>query len=236
MSRWPSRYAPWMARDLAGGAGLIMLAVVAIGTFILARSGVGTGSESAAGVLATIVSQAAVPFVLLATGGMVSADLRQGYYCTLFTKPVSPVAYYLQRWLLGAALVALFPLLMAAGIALTTHAFAFSWAMLGQVGLLYLLLGGLVFFLSTLTRRDWLLALLVYILQAVVHGLKSGGALFGWLGNTLDAVLPPFHLCDVRGPLPEGAALAHLLLYSGGLVGAALLLLWRRPMGSGGRS
>lgn len=236
-SRWPLRYAPWTIRDFAFGPGLIYLAVVVFATWILSHAGTGSATAGEVGQLLTVVlGQVSMPFVLLATGGMVHNDLTAGYYRTIFAKPVSPVAYYLQRWLIGGLGVLLTVLLFAAGLAMARHAWpTVGWQAPARVALLYLLLGGLVFLFSVLNWRDWILAALVYILEMVLHEVAATN-LFGPLLRWLSAVLPPFHLLSGRAPFPAGLDLLHVIAYGVALVAGALALLRWRALGSGGRA
>ncbi len=239
MNRWPLRYAPWMARDLALGPGLIYLVVALITAWIVSQTGrMASGSPALAGtLLERIVSQVAMPFVLLATGGIVRTDLTEGFYRTLFSKPVSPVAYYFQRWLLGGvAVLAAVGLLVLAIMAAQRTAPAVGWDLPARVALFYLLLGGLVFLLSTLMRRDWIVALLIYILETALHQVASAGVRFTGFWRALIAVLPPFHLVIVPTGLPSGRPLLHLVAYGVAMVALALVVLHRRPLGSGGRA
>ena len=239
MSRWPLRYAPWMARDLAMGPGLIYLAVALLAAWIVSQTGVTfSGGPGMGGtLLAKIVGQASLPFVLVATGGIVRTDLSEGYYRTLFSKPVSPVAYYLQRWLLGgvAVLVAVGLLVLAVAAGQRT-APVMDWPLLGRMALFYLLLVGLVFLISTLIRRDWIIALLIYILESVLHQISTVGVHFSPFWRGLVAVLPPFHLVTEGAAAPAGRALLHVLVYGLAMVGLALVVLHRRALGSGGRA
>lgn len=231
------RYAGWMLRDLGRGAGAVMLGVAALTAFAVSRFPAPPSDPIAARqVLSLIVGQAALPFVLLATGGLVSSDLRNGYYRGLFSKPVDAAIFYLQRWLLGALVVAASVPLLAVAIGIGVGTVPFRWSLVANLELLYLLLGGLVFFLSTFVRRDWLFALVVFLLQTVMHGLSSGGLTFGPVAGAIYTVLPPFHLLELGAPPPQGANLAHVVGYGTTLVLGALALLRWRAMGSGGRS
>ena len=236
MSRAPLRYAGWMARDVVAGPGAIMVAVAVLVAFVLWRmTSVPSSADDVAGLVRAIVDQAAMPFVLLATGAIISSDLTNGYYRSYFSRPISPVAYYLQRWLLGAAAVLLFIPLVATGIALRTGTFAAPGILFVKLGLLYLLLGGLVLLLSTLTRRDWILALVVYVFQSILHGIAQG-PVPGPALRAVHAILPPFHVASVRAPFPGTAPTIHAVLYGVGLLVAALAVIRWRPLGSGGRA
>lgn len=231
------RYGGYMLRDLARGPGAIMIAAAVLAALILSRIP-SLESSPAAGryMLGWIVDRAALPFVLLATGGMVSRDLHGGYYRAVFSKPVDPVSFYLQRWLLGALIVGLSVPLFAGAVAVVVGPVPFRWTLLANVELFYLLLGGLVFLLSTFTRRDWLFALMLVLVQTILHTVRAGGISAGTIVNTVYAVLPPFHLVGIEADPPAGADLAYVVLYGGGLVLGALALLRWRAMGSGGRA
>jgi hypothetical protein len=105
----------------------------------------------------------------------------------------------------------------------------------GRVGLLYLLVGGLVFFLSTLTRYDWIAAVLLLFAQSGIATLRSVGL---WSTRAWDltyGALPPFHLVRLQDPIASRPDLWHAALYGAGLVLAGLAILWWRPLGSGAR-
>lgn len=143
MSALPIRYLGWMARDLARGHGLVMLGLAALAMVVeVGVNGAGVAP----------IHQVGVPLILLATAGMVSGDFRGGHHRTLFAKPVSPPLYYLLRWSVGAAAVLLAMLVVDAGVALRLHLPMTALGVLVRAGLLYLVLGSLVFLLSTLTR------------------------------------------------------------------------------------
>lgn len=236
MNRGLPAYARFQARDLALGQGLILLAVAALVAFGLLRLGRTAPTMGTADVLREVMSQAAVPFTLLLTGGIVSLDREHGYYRMLFSHPVSPVLYYLQRWLLGLVFLLAFLPLAAAGIALQAGAFEVPANLVASTALLYLLVGGPVFLLSTVTRRDWLLILVLLVAQLMVRQIVQSGVPVGPVVRALHAALPPWHLVGASRPLPSGGALLHVLAYGGATVAAALLVIARRPMGSGGRA
>jgi hypothetical protein len=226
-----------MARDVVLGPGLVYLAIAALFSF-LSSQGNGLATErSAGGMLQSIVGQLSWIVVLVATAGIVRGDVSKGFYRAIFVEPVSPAGYYLQRWLVGGLAVALFVPLVGLGLLVTTGFFPFSVPLLVRLLLLYLLLGGLVFLISTVLRSDWLLALLVFILETVLHQLQAGGARLGLVTRVLARGLPPFHLGSATDPsFPNSVQLLHALLYGAAMVLAALAILSFRPMGRGGRA
>lgn len=235
--RLPVRYLGWMARDVALGPGLAYLAIAALFAFLSSQGEAAATAESARRALQQIVSQFAWIIVLVGTAAMVSGDVSRGFYRAHFSEPVSPAGYYLQRWLVGGAAVAAFVPLVGLGLLVTTGFFPFQAAVLVRLMLLYLLLGGLVFLLSTLLRADWLIGLLLFILQTVLTELTRQGAATGRTVQLLAQVLPPFQLGSPARPgMPAGLELAQALLYGGAMVVAAVAILTVRPMGSGGRA
>ncbi len=236
MSALPVRYLPWMAWDLTRGPGIGMAVVGVLAAFLITNVTVvasGTGGETA--VFLGILDSAVTVFTLLATAGIVSADMGLGYYRTLFARPVSPPLYYLQRWLLGGATVLLATSVVGLAAAARIGAQLPIGRVLAQAALFYLLLGGLVFLLSTMTRRDWLVAVLVVAAHAGLGIARGFGAAVSGTADALYTVLPPFSLVAVRGPVPAGGDLLHVLLYGIALVGAALVVIRLRPLARGAR-
>ncbi len=236
------RYLPWMLRDAALMPGAAYLVLAAVFVFLLTRipGDPGRPAPSPADVLASLVSGFDWLVVFLAAGGIVSGDLHSGVYRTLFSRPVTPALYYLQKWLVGGLAVAGFVAVSALAVYAARGSFVLPPPLLARMLLYYLLLGGLVFALSTLVRWDWPIALLLVILQAVLHAMDVGGEELGAVTRWLARALPPFHVPTVtrvtHSTYPPAGDLLHAAVYGATLVGIGLAVLWRRPMGSGGRS
>lgn len=240
------RYGWWQLRDHLRGAGLVIAAGAALVAVVLWRMKVANpaGFTDAAQLLPILMGQLGWPLVLVVTSGMVSTDRVDGYYRALFSAPVSPLAFYLQRYLLGAAVVATLPVALATAILVATGDWAPPGAATAVLLLLYLLLGGLVFFWSTVGRRDWAIALSVFAVHgALTSAMQAGASLPRWL-ELLHRALPPFHLVNFGGfaggvarppLLPAGTGWLHFAGWGIGLVAAGLLVLRFRPLGSGGR-
>jgi hypothetical protein len=232
----PTRYAGWMARDLAAGPGLPMAVLTVLAALLTSRLQVaGPAGDAARAACLVVLDWTAIALTLLATGGLVSADFAIGHQRTLFAKPVSPPLYYLQRWLLGLVAV-----LVGAAVVAETIAARFGEALLGpafvaRLALLYLVVGGLVFLLSTVTRRDWLAAAVLLAWQAALGGMRSMGFAQGPIGTVLHGVLPPVRLLGLSGPLPGGTELALALGYGTALLLGALAVLQWRPLARGAR-
>jgi hypothetical protein len=232
----PTRYAGWMARDLAAGPGLPMAVLTVLAALLTSRLQVaGPAGDAARAACLVVLDWTAIALTLLATGGLVSADFAIGHQRTLFAKPVSPPLYYLQRWLLDLVAV-----LVGAAVVAETIAARFGEALLGpafvaRLALLYLVVGGLVFLLSTVTRRDWLAAAVLLAWQAALGGMRSMGFAQGPIGTVLHGVLPPVRLLGLSGPLPGGTELALALGYGAALLLGALAVLQWRPLARGAR-
>jgi len=235
--RLPTRYAGWMAWDLAAGPGIPMAVLTVLAALLTSRIEVaGPMGDAARAACAVILDWTAIGLTLLATGGLVSADFAMGHQRTLFAKPVSPPLYYLQRWLLGGLAV-----LLGAAIVGQVIAARFAVPLLGltfllRLALLYLAVGGLVFLLSTVTRRDWLLAVVLLAWQTAIGLARSMGLTEGPTGMVLDALLPPMPLLHLSDPAPAGPELAHALGYGAAVLLAALAVLRWRPLARGARA
>lgn len=231
MNRFPVRYAGWMARDLALGPGIPIVGLTALVTLFLTSTNIET---NLAGGLQFIVEWVlyfnAWVVTLLATAGVVSGDRAGGYHRTLFAHPVSPPLFYLQRWLLGGALVLAVSAVAAAALAARLQAPALWFDLVMRTGLVYLVFGGLVLFCSTLVRRDWLLAFAILAANAVLGLLISGP-----IARAIDLLLPPVGLLLPSHDLPGGGALLYVVLYGLGLLAGAMVIVQRRPLASGAR-
>jgi hypothetical protein len=236
MIRLPLRYAPWMGRDIATGPGFLMAVLVAVSVMLVRNlQVVGPGGEANLAACIAVLDWTAMGLTLLATAGLVSGDFAQGHQRTLFAKPVSPPLYYLQRWLIGAALVLIGAAPVAYAIGARFDTPMLTVPLFARMGLLYLVLGGLVFLLSTITRRDWLLAIVLLVWQTALGFARTTGIADGPVATVLHAVLPPFQLVGVRGSPPAGAELAYAAGYGTALLLAGLAVLEWRPLARGAR-
>ncbi len=239
-------YARWQLRDHVRGAGLVIVLFCTVMGLILwqvAKGNPGLG-DGAAVVLATTLGQLAWPLIVLAVAGMVSTDRVDGFNRSLFSAPVTPAWYYLQRFLIGGVILATLPIVAAVAIRLSLGAWAAPWVGVRGVLLLYALLGGLVFCWSTFGRRDWAIGVSLYLGQLALHGAREAGMPLPALLRELTPLLPPFHLVQFGGmegrefvgaALPVGWDLLHYLGYAAGLLGIGIAVLLFRPMGSGGK-
>jgi hypothetical protein len=237
MSRVPIRYLPWMLRDVLFAQGVVLFATSAMIWLIWSRMSPTPPASTGPGLVRTIVQQIGWPFILYCSAAFVGTDRSQGYYRSIFSRPVSPPWYYLQRWLVGAFVVGLVVPMLTLALALAFGSFPLSGTLVAQLEMTYLLVGGLTFLVSTMLRADWLIALLVLVLQSVLNGFQSEAQLhLPAFWNFIYRMLPPFHLVNANAPPLTGPQLTHVLLYGAGLVLAALAVLRWRPLGAGGRA
>jgi len=246
------RYAAWQLRDFVFERGIPLLVVAALLLFPVVASVRARLEVNAAGptdrdialkgFAALIVGMLSFVIILISTNGMVHNDIRRGYFRFLFAKPVAPWRFYAQsfavNWL-GAMLAAL--IVLATFFAFTTP--FFPPGLFPFLTLYYLALGGLVFFVSVLTRLDWIIVAAIWALAQLLRGVYPPGS--GLFGRVVDVLFPPAHrMGDVGAALMRsgttgGAALGDsaLLLSVLWLVGwgllafiAGLLLLRHRPL------
>lgn len=236
MSGLPTRYAGWMIRDFVSGPGILMAVLAGFALLLVGNLQV-VGPSGNADLAACFIALdwTTMTLTLIATAGLVSGDFAQGHQRTLFAKPVNPALYYLQRWLIGGMAVAVAALPIAYAIATRFGIPVLGVGLVARLGLLYLVLGGLVFLLSTITRRDWLVAIVLIAWQAALGAARSAGFARGLLSQVLAAILPPFNLIGLRGPGPEAADLAHATGYGALLLLGALAVLQWRPLARGAR-
>lgn len=240
----PFRYVGWLTRDALMWPGRAFLIILALVTLIAWRFAQGMGIPPAVG--AAGVPNSAAQFVqyslwqscltvavLMTVAGIPGTDLERGYYRSWFSKPMAPWWYYLQRYLLGALLLLLTPVLLGGGLELVLHTgMGLSWAMIGQIAIGYLLLASATLLVSLFIARGWLIVFLLDVVQSVLEGITRTGVAPKWLG-WLHNALPPFHLMGAAQPLPHGGPLWQVLGYGGGMLIAALVLLRVRPLGAG---
>ena len=234
MTRFPFAYARWELRDAARGPGLILLAIVALAGFIMTRMPA-SQTFTTEGAVRAIVDQSLFPLVLVVAAGMVSRDLNEGFYRAYFSRPVSPPFFYLQRWLLGGIVLLCYIPLLAVAVSVRTGDLRIPMWIVWKAALLYLVLGGTVFLLSTLTRRDWIVAAVLYIFEQILHAMQDGGGSLGPLARAIYTILPPYHAASIDRPVGQGD-LWEAIAYGVGLVLAAMAVLRWRALGSGGRA
>jgi hypothetical protein len=137
----------------------------------------------------TVTSSVVSVSVLIALNGIVSNDRKMGYYRFLFSKPVSPVAYYTQLFFVYMAGV-LAAMLLLSGVLHTAVASFNIVNYLLYAAVIYIAMGGIGFFLSVATRYDWVSLAAVWLGSRILRDLYGAGP--GWKSKAVE-LLPPVH-------------------------------------------
>ena len=214
MSRVTSlaRYSLWQFRDFAVDRGLSILIIGFLWGYALIepiRRTVGSagGSASPLWLVAIQVSSAVVSVaVLVALNGIVSADRKAGYYRFLFSKPVNPVLFYGQLFLVYMVGVIAAMLVLSSLLHKLVPTFSIPNFLL-YTALIYIAMGGIGFFLSVATRYDWLSLAAVWLGARVLRGLYGAGD--DWRSKVVQ-LLPPVHRLDDVANSLIGTGSAHM--------------------------
>jgi len=248
-SHSPVRYLPWLVRDaMVWPLRLFALAAVSVSLLVwrfaakmhVPRRGELRFNGQAAPDIASVAQMIQVGVwntcltvaILMTVGTIIGTDLERGYFRTWFSKPMSPVWFYLQRYLIGAAVILVCPLMLGAGLGLATGDSGITADLMAQIALAYLLVGSATTLASRFMSKGYLLVFLLSIMQNILHGFATRDFLPGWLLQ-LHRVLPPFYLLQPGLPAPHGGDLWHVAGYGAGLLALVLVLLRTRPLGSG---
>ncbi len=232
-----ARYSLWQFRDfvIERGIAIVIIGLV-LGYLLIEPLRRTMGPQFAIGPLSPawplvimLTSSVASLSVLIAFNGIVSTDRKLGYYRFLFSKPVSPVAYYAQLFFVYMAGVLIAMLLLSGVLYTIVPAFRIVNFLL-YVAIIYIAMGGIGFFISVATRFDWLTLVAVWIGSRVLRDFY--GPRPGWQSKAVE-LLPPVHkLNDVsqtmitNGTAPTSDVL--WLLGYGALFFALGLLMLRR--------
>jgi hypothetical protein len=229
------RYALWQMRDFARDRAIALLIIgVALGFAIVApvrMMHMAVTETSAKQLIGASLQQIVYICAFVALNGIISNDRKMGYYRFLFSKPVSIPAYYTQQFVIYFAG---FLAVMAALLGI----FAFFIYPLSPIGpltycaIVFLSLGGIAFFISSLFRFDWPILAAVFLGSAILHSIWEDSE--GWR-HLVIAVLPPLNKLSVMLPtlLDQGSVdtdtLLWLLGYSLMFFLAGIFVLRRRP-------
>jgi hypothetical protein len=175
----------------------------------------------------------------VAAHGVVSHHRTRGYDRLVFSRPVSPVRYYTQGFVLAGVGAVVLGTVGAEVYAVAVHP---VWlpGVAGYVALAWLLIGGLAFLLSTVTAFYLpIVALVLAADLAVDHfadALSAAGA--GAVAAVVQLLLPPAHvLVTLRGAFARGLpidprAIAWPAGFGAACIVLAMILLRRRPFRS----
>ncbi len=235
------RYLIWQCRDFVRERGIAVLLIgVVFGMTVIApmkmaaaASATPMSDRMARQLLMIVLMQLSFIASFIVLNGLVSNDRKTGYYRFLFSKPVSLPAYYTQAfgvYFLGYLVV--FALLLALFVVFVSPVQPFG--PLAFAAIVFLSLGGIAFFISSLFRRDWV------VLGGVLAGSQIISSVWGeapGIRGVIARLFPPFgRLGDVmeglvnRGTV-EPQSLVWLLGYSAVFFVGGLIVLRRRPIG-----
>jgi hypothetical protein len=230
------RYARWQMRDYVMGPGGITILFVVLLIFLTSRTQGMGGADQHLPPLDWLIEAVAILGSVFATSGLISDDRSRNYYRFLFAKPMDPLRYYGQAFVLRGLVV----ILIAAFIAGVASAITFSIPMLGAVlytAIMYVFVGGITICQSTVWRFAWVGSLAMYLVSKLVAQMASLGTGIAqpWRAcwAVLHVVLPPFPQEDFLHPLltsvPHWGAMAGSIAWCVGygclaLAAAALVI------------
>lgn len=236
------RYAPYFARDYLTSQGPSTALVVVLIAFLALQGALASGlplssmpGELLERVMRQLVASLAFLGTFFATNGIVASDRKQGYYKFLFSKPVSPPAYYATTFMVyGAGLLVVTAVLL--GIWSVVVRPVFPVALFAVIAIMYVAYGGIGFLLSAAWRFDWISLVTVLLVANVSWTLwgDSDGLLYALLH-----VLPPVHhaqhvydlVAGASGALPW-ASIAWLFGYGFACFLLGMLVIRKRPLGT----
>lgn len=230
------RYALWQFRDFGRDRAIALMIIgLALGfTFVSPVKMMQVQITEASAKQLIMVSLQQVVFIcaFVALNGIVSNDRKQGYYRFLFSKPVSIPAYYAQQFFIYfVGFMAVMAILLGI-FALTVYPLS-PVAPLTYCAIVFLSLGGIAFFISSLFRFDWPILAAVFLGSALLHTIWAMSE--GWRKLVI-ALLPPLNkLTSMLGTLLDRGTvetndLLWLFGYSLMFFLAGLFVLRRRPI------
>ncbi len=230
------RYAFWQFRDFGRDRGIALTIIgLALGfTFVSPVKMMHLPITEVSAKQLVMVSLQQIVFICAFVGlnGIVSNDRKQGYYRFLFSKPVNIPAYYAQQFVIYfVGFMAVMAILLGV-FALTVYPLS-PVAPLTYCAIVFLSLGGIAFFISSLFRFDWPILAGVFLGSALLHTIWETSE--GWRKLVI-AMLPPLNkLTSMLGTLldrgtVETNEVLWLLGYSLLLFLAGLFVLRRRPI------
>ena len=164
---------------------------------------------------------------------IVADDRSNGYFRFLFSKPVSIERFYVQQWLLyGTGFVAIAG---ALGFWFQTATTTLPVrGLMVVMGLTWIVVGGVGFFLSAVTNSDAAVLVVAYVVSTVLHTLKDApnSPMWPWLRQLTRLAMPVHKLDFVREQLYAGGAVpwmhvAHVAGYGAVAFILALAVLRR---------
>jgi hypothetical protein len=208
-----AKYSLWQFRDFVLERGIAIVLIGSLWSYVMfepMRRAMGaqwTGDQTSP--VWTIMLQVAAAVVslsvLIALNGIVSTDRKSGYYRFLFSKPINPVVYYAQLFVVYMAGVLVAMLILSGLLRTIFPAFSIRNFLL-YAALIYVAMGGIGFFLSVATRYDWLTLAVVWLGSRILRTVY--GATHDWRSKVVE-LLPPVHKLDAVAASLIGNATAN---------------------------
>lgn len=170
---------------------------------------------------------------ITAVNGIVSNDRAKGTFRFLFSKPVPAIRYYAQAWLLHGLGVILVISLLLGIFSVFVRPF-FPPRLLAYIAVYYVLLGGIGFLFSAITRRDAAALVVFWLMSLVVHARFADET--GPLARVMTVLVPPSHkttpmmVAILTGQPLDPAAVWWALGYGVVCFVAGLAVIRFRPM------
>jgi hypothetical protein len=238
-------YVPWMLRDYLtnqGPATLIVVLLIGYMSLMPVLDGpldVPLGdvpSEMAHRILLAILPAFAFLGPFFATNGIIANDRKFSYYRFLFSKPLSPIAYYVTTFFVYGAGVFIVTFVLMGVWALAVRPM-FPGTLVLVVAIMYMAFGGIGFLLSAAWRFDWLSLVTVLLVASVAW--EQWGDVQGALRLPL-YLLPQVHRAsDIYAmvvPRPGASIPLASILWLGGYGFVCFLLgmvvIRKRPLGT----
>ncbi|MEP6904456.1 MAG: hypothetical protein ABI875_00155 [Gemmatimonadales bacterium] len=233
-----TRYAYWQFRDFIRERSIALLLVGLLLGFMMiapmrAMMGPNMSGADAKRLVLLVLPQIVFIETFIVFNGIISTDRKMGYYRFLFSKPVGIPAFYAQHFAVYlAGFLAVFAILLGV-LSVAVAPFNPLWT-LAYCALVYLSLGGIAFFISSLFRYDWPVLAGVYLSSLIANAVWADKT--GWRMVIRD-LLPPTHKLNqamndlISLGTVDAKSVAWLLGYSALFFIAGLVVLWRRPIG-----
>lgn len=234
-------YLPWQARDHAVRALAplaIMVAIAGMTIFAYLRSnGLDSLVDNSEQVLFVQAVYAGVANLAVTLGAFlfmtasVALDREKQYVRFYFSHQVNPVAFYLQRFVVGlvvyVAVFSIAPLVVELAL-VDVHV----WGSLAAFALNLVLVGGLAVLCGALTNRDGLALILSFIVIRTLQQILLQGLLPEWAEHVVRGLPPIETMTVVAKALIEGASVKlseviHVVGYGVGLLASGLFVMRR---------
>jgi len=195
-----AKYSLWQFRDFVMERGIGIVIIGFLWGYVMfepVRRTMGaqwTGDQTSPlwGIALQVASAVVSLSVLIAMNGIISTDRKNGYYRFLFSKPVSPVVYYAQVFVVYMVGLLAAMLVLSSLFHLIFPAFSIVNFLI-YAAVIYVAMGGIGFFLSVATRYDWLTLAAVWLGSRILRGVY--GPKHDWRSKAVE-LLPPVHRLD----------------------------------------